>query len=302
MNLGLLTPVLSLSPQKHSAWELGGTIEDVALIAERADALGYEYLTCSEHIAIPVDREGGFGGGHNPGSRYWDPLPTFAYLAARTRRIRFTTLVVVLSYHHPLDIAKRYGTLDRICGGRLNLGVGVGYLKPEFELLGLAYEGRNDRCDDALRAIRSSFGRSIPAYKGPYFNFSGMVVDPCGLQEDIPIWVGGQTRRSLQRAIELGDGWCPFALSEDQVSSWIAEASRTDAWTARQRPLDVALSTVVDPQRAPDETTAEIVALREAGATKLTLRFVHDSLDHYMEQLEAMMELASERGLASSSV
>ena len=169
MQFGLLTPVLSLSPGKHAAWEMDGTIDDVARIAEAADGLGYDYMTCSEHVAIPVDHEGGFGGGQRPGARYWDPLPTFAYLAARTRRIRFTTLVLVLSYHHPLDVAKRYGSLDRICHGRLNLGVGVGYLKPEFELLGIPFEDRNARSDDALQAIRASFGRSIPEYEGPYF-------------------------------------------------------------------------------------------------------------------------------------
>ena len=116
----------------YAEWEVDGTISDLARIAQAADQLGYEYLTCSEHVAIPVDAPTDLG----PGPRYWDPLATFGYLAAVTSRIRLTTLVLVLPYHHPLDIAKRYGTLDRICGGRLNLGVGVGYLRPEFDLLG----------------------------------------------------------------------------------------------------------------------------------------------------------------------
>src|SRR5207248_1012900 len=107
-----------------------GTIDDVRRIAEAADRLGYDYLTCSEHVAIPSDAM------DLPGPRYWDPLATFGYLAAFTSRIRFTTSVLVLSYHHPLDIAKRYGGLDRISGGRLNLGVGAGYLEPEFRVLG----------------------------------------------------------------------------------------------------------------------------------------------------------------------
>ncbi|MGO8859674.1 MAG: LLM class F420-dependent oxidoreductase [Acidimicrobiales bacterium] len=301
MQFGLLTPVLSLSPGKYSPWELDGTIEDVAKIAATAEGLGYDYLTCSEHVAIPVDHEGGFGGGQNPGARYWDPLPTFAYLAAGTRRIRFTTLVLVLSYHHPLSVAKRYGSLDRICNGRLNLGVGVGYLKPEFELLGVPFDDRNARSDDALRAIRASFGRTTPEYEGTFFRFSGMVIDPCGLQEDVPLWVGGRTRRSLRRAVELGDVWCPFALSDEQLRSWLDEAAKTDAWNARRRPLDVAVSTTVDPLRAPLETAARVAALREAGATRLTLRFAHDSFAHYVEQLEAMMELATARGLVTEA-
>jgi probable F420-dependent oxidoreductase len=288
MQLGLLTPVLSLSPGKHAEWELDGTIADVARIAQAADRLGYEYLTCSEHVALPEIRiqEGS-------GPRYWDPLPTFGYLAAATSRIRFTTLILVLPYHHPLDIAKRYGTLDRICGGRLNLGVGVGYLRPEFDLLGADFENRGARTDDAILALRASFGRPQPTYEGPFFKYSGMIVDPHGIQTDVPIWVGGRTRRSLRRAIQLGDAWCPYALSTEQIGAWLEEAKSTDEWHRRDQPIDVAVSTVLDPIGEPDASLKDMSELLEAGATKLGLRFVHESLTHYLEQLEAMIELAT---------
>ncbi len=90
------------------------------------------------------------------GSRYWDPLATFGYLAAVTSRIRLATNVLVLGYHHPLEIAKRYGTLDQICAGRLVLGLGVGSLEEEFDLLGAPFGDRGARADDALAALRSS--------------------------------------------------------------------------------------------------------------------------------------------------
>jgi probable F420-dependent oxidoreductase len=301
MKLGLLTPVLSLSPGKHAPWEVDGTIDDVARIAEAAERLGYDYLTCSEHVAIPIDRDGGFGDGHLPGARYWDPLPTFGFLAARTQRIRFTTLVLVLPYHHPLDVAKRYGTLDRICGGRLNLGLGVGYLKPEFELLGAAFDERNARSDDAIRAIRASFGRPVPVYEGPYFKYSDMTIDPCGVQQQIPLWIGGKTRRSLRRALELGDVWCPFSLSTQQLKGWIVDACDTPLWSQRAHPLDVAVSTIVDPLGRPEHTASTVSDLEQAGATMLTLRFVHDSLSHYLEQLEAMVEMAIEWGSSGAT-
>ena len=301
LKLGLLTPVLSLSPGKHAAWEVEGSIDDVATIATRADGLGYEYLTCSEHVAVPVDREGPLPPGHTRGPRYWDPLPTFGYLAARTNRIRFTTLIVVLSYHHPLAIGKRYGTLDVLSRGRLNLGVGVGYLKPEFELLGAEYQGRNERADDAIRAIRASFGRSRPEYHGPFFSFSGIVVDPCGIQAPPPIWIGGRTRRSLRRALEVGDVWCPFSLTVDELADFIKEAADTSAWRDRRDPLDVAASTTVDPLGAPDQTTAHLADLVAAGATLLTLRFKHQSREQYLEQLEAMVDLAARRGLVEGT-
>ncbi len=288
---GLLTPVLSLVPGGHAEWEEGGTIDDVCRIAEAADRLGYDYLTCSEHIAIPID------GMDLPGPRYWEPLATFGYLAGRTTRIRLTTSVLVLAYHHPLEIAKRYGTLDRICGGRLILGLGVGYLEQEFQLLGVPFDDRGARADDAISALRASFGRPMPTYDGAYYRFERMVVDPCGIQQDVPIWIGGRSPRSLRRAVELGDGWCPFAVSARRAAEWLAKAADSEAWQRRDRPLDVILSTrqPVDPSGAPEATVASVDELLQAGVTTVSLRFVHHSLDHYLEQLEAMKEVAATR-------
>jgi probable F420-dependent oxidoreductase len=283
----LMTPVVSLVPGVHADWERDGTIDDVVSIAEAADRLGYDYITCSEHVAVPADGE------DVPGPRYWDPLPTFGYLAAHTTRIRLLTWVLVLPYHHPLEIAKRYGTLDRICGGRLNLGVAPGYMEQEFRVLGAPFEDRGPRTDDAIRAVRASFGRSLPSYEGPYYRFENMIVDPCGVQQDVPIWVGGRTLRSLRRAVALGDGWCPFAISPRRAAQWLATARDTEAWEQRDKPLEVVLSThrPLDPSGAPDEALKMVGENRDAGITTVPLRFVHHSLAHYLEQLESMKTL-----------
>jgi probable F420-dependent oxidoreductase len=228
-----------------------------------------------------------------PGRRYWDPLATFGYLAAHTTRIRLTTSVLVLPYHHPLEIAKRYGTLDRICGGRLILGVGVGYLEKEFRVLGAPFEDRGPRADDAIRAVRASFGRSMPSYDGPYYRFENMVVDPCGVQQDVRIWVGGRTPRSLRRAVALGDGWCPFAVSPRRAAEWLAAVGETEEWEQREKPLEVILGTrrPLDPSGAPEETVGFVQENVDAGVTTVPLRFVHRSVEHFLEQLEAMKNL-----------
>jgi len=108
VKLSIGTPVLTMNPGACSAWEADASIEEVARIAEAGDRLCYHDLTCSEHIALPAAELA------RRGARYWDPLATFGYLAARTSRIRFATNVLVLGYHHPLEIAKRYGTLDKV--------------------------------------------------------------------------------------------------------------------------------------------------------------------------------------------
>jgi probable F420-dependent oxidoreductase len=285
--LGLVTPVLTMLPRAHAAWEEQGGMAEVDRIAMAADRLGYDHLTCSEHVAVPVDVAEVRGG------RYYDPLATFGYLAARTERIRFATYVLVLGYHHPLDIAKRYGTLDQVSGGRLVLGVGVGSLEAEFDLLGVPFADRGPRADDALRALRAALSHRQPRYAGPHYAFDGVIIDPSAAQERVPIWVGGRTRRSLRRAVELADGWAPFGMSPHEVAHDLAVARDTEAWAARTEPLTVVLQPPlpVDPSEAPDATADVVGALVAAGASTVDLRFVHHSPDHYIEQLEAMAAL-----------
>jgi len=286
---GIITPVLTLLPGAHAHWERDGTFDDVVAIARAADALGYDHLTCSEHVIVPTDVATVRGG------RYWDPAATLGYLAAVTERIRLTTSVVVLGYHHPLALAKRYGTLDRVSGGRLVLGVGVGSLREEFELLGADFDDRGARADDALRALRGALSNPAPSYDGEYYSYDEVVLDPCALQEQVPIWVGGRTARSLRRAVELADGWCPFGLDPVAITALLRQAAATPVFEARDRPLDVVLQSqrAIDPLGDPDATRRTVAELEAAGATTLALRLVHRSVDHYIEQLAAFRDLTA---------
>jgi len=287
VRLGIVTPVLTLMPHAHAAWERDAGWDDVVAIARAADRLGYDHLTCSEHVAVPVEAASTRGG------RYFDPLATLGYLAAVTDRIRLATYVLVLGYHHPLEIAKRYGTLDVVCGGRLILGVGVGSLEEEFGLLCAAFADRGERADDSLRALRSAWGRARPSYRGPHFAFDGVVVEPHATRTDVAMWVGGRTARSLRRALELGGGWAPFGLTPDEVAVMLQAHTQAQVRADGADPFDVVLQPAapLDPVGKPDEAVAAIAALRSAGATMATLRFRHHSPAHYIEQLEATMTL-----------
>ena len=284
---GITTPVLTLVPDAHARWEVDGSIDDVAAVARAADRLGYHHVTCAEHVIVPT------GVAAVRGGRYWDPLATFGYLAALTSRVRLATNVLVLGYHHPLDIAKRYGTLDQVSGGRLILGLGVGTLEEEFDLLGFPFDDRGERADDALSALRASLSDPRPEYAGPYYRFTGVVMDPCARQASVPLWIGGRTARSLRRAVELGDGWAPFGIKAVDVAAMLDAARATPAWSTRRHPLDVVLRNgrPLDPIGDPDGARLSVDRQLAAGATGLQLWFVHDSLPHYLEQLEAMAGL-----------
>ncbi|OBF72763.1 LLM class F420-dependent oxidoreductase [Mycobacterium sp. 852002-51613_SCH5001154] len=285
--LSVATPVVTMFPKTSGDWEKHAFIDDLARIAEAADRLGYHHLTCSEHIALPAAET------HRRGTRYWDPLATFGYLAARTSRIRFATNVLVLGYHHPLEIAKRYGTLDKVSGGRLILGVGVGSLKEEFELIGAPFDDRGPRGDDALKALRASLSVPEPAYHGEFYSFGGMVVDPCAVQDRVPIWIGGRTLRSLRRAANLADGWAPFNVTLPQARDWL---SRFDL----RSDFEVVLppSTALDPINEPEQTRDAVGQAAAHGATIVPAVFRHTSLQHYLDNLQALAELHSPGGAA----
>lgn len=282
MRFGLTTPVVTLVPSTHAAWERDAGVAEIRQVAVAADQLGYAHLSCSEHVGIPVDIAD-----RHRGSRYYDPAPTLGYVAACTTRIRLLTHVLVLPYHHPLAVAKTYGTLDRLSGGRVILGVGVGSLREEFELLGIDFAGRGAGYEDALRALRAALGHPQPAYAGSHYRFAGFRIDPCAAQERVPIWIGGRSPRSLRRALAFGDGWDPFGLGLDQLRAMLDRARESPDWRAD---LDVVLSPerplALDAPAELDDTRATVAAYAAAGATALNLRFVHHSLAHYLEVLE----------------
>jgi probable F420-dependent oxidoreductase len=285
VKLGIATPVVTNVGGAPLEWEKDASIEEIGRVAEAADQLGYHHMTCSEHIGLPSSETA------RRGARYWDPLATFGYAAARTTQIRFATMTLVLGYHHPLAIVKRYGTLDHVSNGRVILGVGVGSLKEEFDLLGAPFEDRGARGDDALRALRAALPTSEPTYDGEFYSFGGLTVDPCALQPHMPIWIGGRTKRSLRRAVTLADGWSPFYVSIETAAEWLKTFDVPPGFEVVM-PADKPL----DPVGEPGATKETLETMAAGGTTTLSARFVHHSLEHYLEQIHALAEMHDPTG------
>ncbi|WP_029136470.1 TIGR03619 family F420-dependent LLM class oxidoreductase [Nakamurella lactea] len=287
MRIGVLSPVVFRPTGQFSPWEVGAGTAEIVTIAQAADRLGYHHLTCSEHTAVPTAIAAKGGG------TYWDPLATLGFLAAKTERIALATHVLVLGYHHPLDIAKSYGTLDRLSGGRVILGLGVGSGAAEFALLGKDFANRGAIADDAIAALRASWGRETPSYRGPHFEFDDFVVDPHAPRTEVPLWIGGYTPRSLRRARELATGWAPFGLSPDRVAELLARGVSPDGF-------DVILPLPpLDPTREAERTIDLAGRHREAGATVLNVALRADNVEHWVEQATALKELLPDAAWSS---
>jgi len=270
VRFGITTPIVTLNPTGHAPWESVAGPEELTRIATCADRLGYHHLTCSEHVAVPVSKE------QTRGATYWDPLATLSWVAAHTSNICMATHVLVLGYHHPVEVLKRYGTLDVLSGGRVILGVGVGSLEEEFGLLGADFANRGELADQSMRDIRQGWGERV---------VGDMVVAPHSPRSDVELWVGGRTPRSLRRALEHGTGWAPFGMTDVELSTALTQHPRPDDFEV------ILWAYGLDPLAAPDATAERLGQLAELGATNINLRFVSRSVEHWCEQAEALMSL-----------
>lgn len=285
MRLGLSTPVVVQTPGMASAWEHGASVDDVVAIATAADQLGFDYLTCSEHVAVPVDQ------GAIRGFVYWDPVATLSFLAAHTSSIRLATSIVVLGYHHPLQIVKAYGTLDRLSGGRLVLGVGVGSIEEEFAMLDASWPDRGARADDSIAALRAAWADPRPTYNGAFHSFGDVIVEPSAVQPHLPIWVGGRTPKSLRRAVQSCDGWMPFGLGGRQLAEMLAAVDLPDGFEVVLGPGPL------DPLGDPAKTERRLRSLHDVGATIVNCSIAAESVGHYCDQLAALRALAGKLDL-----
>lgn len=274
MKLGLSTPVVMQHPGSTSPWETSAGPDQLALIAGAADKLGFHHLTCAEHTGIPASAAG------VRGTVYWDPLATLSFLAAHTRRIQLLTAVVVLGYHHPVALAKSYGTLDRLSSGRVILGVGVGSLTEEFELLGARWHDRGAAADRDIAKLKAAWGRPV---------VDGFSIEPHATTTDLRMWVGGRTKRSLRRAVTLGTGWVPFGLSTDTIGEYLSTHQLPAGFEVVLAP-----DAPLDPLGDAAGSRARLEALRDIGATIANCTVQADSAEHYCEQLAALREIGTE--------
>jgi probable F420-dependent oxidoreductase len=294
--LGIVTPALHMNPRfDPPEWEATASVDDVVRVVQQAEELGYDWIACSEHIAIPSAASTVRGG------RYFDPFSTLGYFAAKTSRVGLLTHMAVLPYHHPLELVKRLGTLDVLSAGRIIAGVGVGSLQPEFEVLGHPFDGRGERSDDAIRAIRAAWGQRVPEYHGTHYDFEGFIVEPSGLPREIEVWVGGRTRRSLRRAVELGDAWMPFGFKLEELTGLLTDSRVRDTLAPRAhdgRPLKLILAPEppIDPLGEPERTTEFLASYVAIGATGFSVRFDHHSPSHYCEQMAALQAVVRTAG------
>ncbi len=274
--------------------------EAVAEMARAAEELDFDACFVTEH-PFPPDRWMR-GGGHHA----LDPFVALSFAAAATSRIRLHTNVLVLPYRNPFLTAKAVATLDVLSGGRVLLGVAAGYLRGEFRALGVDPEQRNALTDDALRALRAAWTEDGVHFRGPGYEAAGHSMRPRPLQQPHPpVWVGGNSRVAIRRAVELADGWCPFPSSRslaphvrtaaieslEDLRERVAYARAHAAAIGRERPLTLAFSPFAlthfgNGRYEPNALLDEIAQHREIGIDWLCVVLPAESRAEFRSALE----------------
>ncbi len=192
--------------------------DTMAAIAQRGEALGFDSISLGDHILVPRSIEsdypytqtGEFPGSANPQSM--EQITALAYLAGCTERIRLATSVLIVPHRNPLVAAKSLATLDYLSGGRLIIGVGVGWCREEFEAIGCEpFDERGAVTDEYIRAFKELWTSDNPTFEGKYVSFADIDFLPKPAQKPHPpLWVGGESRPAIRRAATLCDGWYPI--------------------------------------------------------------------------------------------
>ena len=185
-------------------------------LVQAGEAAGFESAWTVEHTVVPegyqsaypYSDDGKMAGGHDD-IPLPDPLIWMAYIAAATKTINLATGILILPQHNPVITAKQVATLDHMSGGRVLLGIGVGWMREEFDAIGTPFDDRGPRTDDYVGAMRALWSQEKPTYHGDFANFDDVYCRPQPVNGSVPIIVGGHSKPAARRAGRLGDGFFP---------------------------------------------------------------------------------------------
>lgn len=305
MKLGIALPVAG-------AWATPG---HVLRVAQQAEALGYHSLWVfqrllyalapkTEYPPVPGPRW------PRPFERVLDPVVTLAYVAAATRHIRLGTSVLIMPYYAPVVLAKQLATLDLLSGGRLHVGLGVGWSEDEYDAVGVPFHRRGARADEFLRCLRAIWTDDVVEFRGEFYRVPRARIEPKPVQTPHPpITIGGYGPAVIRRAVTLADGFSGGNVPLGEVAPLVAQLVAA----ARAAGRDPASLEVVcrgsfrlfdapqGPDRRPlwgtiEEIRADVRRYADAGVTELFLEANFDPAGPTVERLTAVMEALAPAG------
>ena len=235
-------------------------------LVQAAEETGFESAWTVEHVVIPKGYQSAYPyttDGRLPGGEgdfiLPDPQIWMAYVAARTTRIKLATGILILPQHNPVICAKQVATLDYMSGGRVLLGIGVGWLKEEFEALGVPFADRGARTEEYMHALRALWSMDAPTYEGKFVSFKNAYMRPKPVKGTVPIIIGGPSKAAARRAGRMADGFFPARGASEELLALV----RDSAIEAGRDPKDVEITASMP------EDLADLPALAARGVSRV---------------------------------
>lgn len=280
--------------------EIGADRGGVRAYAEAAEQLGYAHLAAYDHV-LGADPAGhpGFSGPYTHRTMFHEVLVLLGFLAGVTRELELVTSVVIAPQRQTALLAKQAAEVDTLSGGRLRLGLGLGWNDVEYEALGVPFRRRGRRLEEQIALMRRLWAEPVVTFEGEFHRVTAAGLNPLPERRAIPVWIGAQTEPAMRRAARLADGLMAQAPLDgdwertlERLRGWLAGAGRDPAGFGLEGRVNVGAGT-------PDEWRAAAVAWRDRGATHLSLNSMNGGLtgpDAHIDRIREARRVVDDLG------
>jgi probable F420-dependent oxidoreductase len=272
MKLGVALPIV----------DIGGEPGAVREFAETAEALGYDFLAGTDHV-LGVNRASrpDWGDRNTSADYFHDPFVLFGFLSAVTRKIGFSTEVLILAQRQAVLVAKQTACLDVLCQGRFRLGIGIGWNPVEFTALNENFKNRGRRSEEQVQVMKALWAERHVTFKGEWHAIEDAGINPLPPRRGVPLWYGGHDDRTLQRIAKWGDGWMMLAHPLGEAANADFAKLRAYAKAAGREPNSVGLGVWVSAVGDEAAWRNELQQWKAAGVTHVTLNNTYARYHHH---------------------
>jgi probable F420-dependent oxidoreductase len=283
MNIGFVYPQT----------EFGNEPTAILDLAQSAEELGFSYVLAYDHVVGVNPERQDWNGPYDFNSAFQSPFLLFSFMTGATKQLGFATGILILPQRQTALAAKQAATLDVLSGGRLRLGVGVGWNEPEFTALGENFHDRGRRIEEQVQVLRALWTNQLVNYSGNWHHIPDAGINPLPVQQPIPIWFGGHAEVVIKRAAKIGDGWMPNYRTAEEARPALDMLEKHLEQAGRQR-AEFGLEARI---RFSEGNTARLEQLlegwRSAGATHVSFNTMGAGLDTPGKHIEALQQIAA---------
>jgi probable F420-dependent oxidoreductase len=278
--------------------EIGNDPIAIRDYAQAAEGMGYRHILAYDHVlGAGLETRPDWRGAYNAATPFHEPFVLFAYLAGLTRAVELVTGVIILPQRQTALVAKQAAALDVLSGGRLRLGVGIGWNQVEYQALGENFHNRGARIEEQVAVLRALWTEQVVTFKGRWHAIDAAGINPLPIQRPIPVWFGATADAGIERAGRIGDGWFPQRAPDEQSRAMVDRLLRA-AVAAGRSPDALGIEARLSVGQVPESGWASFVAgWRDLGATHLCVNTMGAGLRTPQEHIDLLRKVADVLGV-----